>query len=300
MTKNVAGPVLPIHRPTECPAFSAKVGGKHGAGFLAAGQQPFDKVVRHIHDATVTVFGTCAHIHITRTPHPTTGFCLLAPVCHTAAGPVPKLLSDFSRSFLRTPSMVSFSLFHYLLGSGAYQHLQKPVLNLQGTNVVIIGGSSGMGLATAKLVKERGANVTIASRSAEKLQQAAQQIGDDRAIVADITSELSVQGIFRDLDRVDHVFISAGRMLKGKVVEANLETFRSDVDQRFWGPLYVVRNAVSKRKGSITFLTGTYASKPDVGAVVIAALMAAVEALTKGLALEADPYPCKCGCRRLD
>ncbi len=63
---------------------------------------------------------------------------------------------------------------------------QVSVMNLHGTNVVIIVGSSGMGLATAKLLKEQGANVTIASRSGEKLQQAARQIGDVRAVVADV------------------------------------------------------------------------------------------------------------------
>jgi len=147
-----------------------------------------------------------------------------------------------------------------------------------------------MGLATAKLVKELGANVTIASRWSEKLRHAIPKIGDARAIVADITSESAVQEIFRELDRVDHVFISAGQWLGGKVVEANLETLRSDVDQRFWGPLYIVRNAAPKMAhGSITFLTGQLASTPAVGAVVTAAMQAAMEVLAKGLALELAP-----------
>jgi len=163
-------------------------------------------------------------------------------------------------------------------------------MKLLGANVVIIGGSSGMGFATAKLAKEQGANVTIASRSSEKLQRAVQQLGDVRAVRADITNRSDVQAIFEAMDRVDHVFISAGRLLRGKVAEADLEVFRSDVDQRFWGPLYVVRNAVPKMtSGSLTFLSGQYASRPTPGAVVIAAMLAAVATLAKGLALELAP-----------
>ena len=76
-------------------------------------------------------------------------------------------------------------------------------MDLQGSQVVIIGGSSGMGLATARLAKECGATVTIASRSSEKLQHAAHQLGDVRAVVADMTIESDVGSIFRDLDHVD-------------------------------------------------------------------------------------------------
>ena len=163
-------------------------------------------------------------------------------------------------------------------------------MTLLETNVVIIGGSSGMGFATARLAQEQGANVTIASRSSEKLRQAVQQLGHVRAVVADIMIESDVQEIFRELDRVDHIFISGGQWLGGTVVAAKLETLHSDVNQRFWGPLYVVRHAMPKMtSGSITFLSGQYGSRPAVGAVVTAAMNAAIEVLAKGLALELAP-----------
>jgi NAD(P)-dependent dehydrogenase (short-subunit alcohol dehydrogenase family) len=163
-------------------------------------------------------------------------------------------------------------------------------MDLQGSQVIIIGGSSGMGLATAQLAKERGAVVTIASRSAEKLHHAANQLGDVRTVVADMTSETDVGTIFHDLDRVDHVFISAGGWFGARVMEGDLDTFRSDVAQRIWGPLYIVRHAVPKMaRGSFTFLTGEAASKPADGAAVTCALLAGLEMLVKGFALELAP-----------
>ena len=102
-----------------------------------------------------------------------------------------------------------------------------------GANVIVVGGSSGMGLATAQLAKEQCANVTIASRSSERLWLAVQQLGDVRAVIAAITSDSDVERIFRDLDRVDHVFILAGGYLGAKVIETDLDCSRSDLAQRF-------------------------------------------------------------------
>jgi NAD(P)-dependent dehydrogenase (short-subunit alcohol dehydrogenase family) len=163
-------------------------------------------------------------------------------------------------------------------------------MNLRGTEVVIIGGSSGMGFATAKLVKEHEASVTIVGRSREKLQHAASQLGNTRAVVADITQERDMQALFQDMERVDHVFVSAGRPLFGKLLEAELETLRSDVDQRFWGVVYVVRHAAPKmRHGSFTFVSGLLGSRPSPAAIVTSAMNSAVETLAKGLALDLAP-----------
>jgi NAD(P)-dependent dehydrogenase (short-subunit alcohol dehydrogenase family) len=159
-----------------------------------------------------------------------------------------------------------------------------------GAQVVIVGGSSGMGLATARLVQDQGAKVTIASRSRTKLQEAVQQLGDVRTVVADVTREADVQTIFRDMDQVDHVFIPAGQFFEGKVMETDLDVLHADVAQRFWGPLYVVRNAVPKMtQGSITFLSGQYGSRPQAGAAVATAMNGAMEVLAQGLALELAP-----------
>ena len=163
-------------------------------------------------------------------------------------------------------------------------------MDLHGTNVVIIGGSSGMGLATAELAKQSGAKVTIASRSSVRLQNAVQVLGDVQSKVANFTIESDVAALFEGFDHVDHVFVSAGEYFGTSVMKSDFEIFRSDVAQRLWGPLYVVRHTVPKMtNGSITFLTGQLASRPSAGAVVTGAMHAALETLAKGLALELAP-----------
>ncbi|MGB2593939.1 MAG: SDR family NAD(P)-dependent oxidoreductase, partial [Pseudolabrys sp.] len=75
---------------------------------------------------------------------------------------------------------------------------------LAGKKIVVVGGSSGIGLATAELAKREGADVTIASRNAERLKAAAEKIGVI-AIPADVTSDDSVSDLFRKCGPVDHV-----------------------------------------------------------------------------------------------
>ena len=161
---------------------------------------------------------------------------------------------------------------------------------LVNANVVVIGGSSGMGLAVAKLAEENGANVTIVSRFADKLREAAKEMNHVQTAAADISIEANIQALFGKMERVDHVFISAGKMHVGKILETEIVTFRRDVEQRLWGLIYIVRQAAPKMTaGSITFITGQYSSRPAAGAVVTAALFAAAETLAKGLALELAP-----------
>jgi len=177
-----------------------------------------------------------------------------------------------------------------MLGGNVLQTERELVMGLQSKSVVVIGGSSGMGLATAKLAKEMGAKVTIASRSKAKLDQALQHIGEALAITADITNESDIKRLFAGLESVDHILVSASMMLTGKIMETEMATFRADVDQRFLGPLQVVRYAVPRMTdGSITFVSGELSSRPSAGVVVTSAMCAAIEVLAKGLALELAP-----------
>ena len=85
---------------------------------------------------------------------------------------------------------------------------------LAGKKVVVVGGSSGIGLATAEMAKREGAEIIIASRNVERLDKAAEKL-NAIAIPADVTSDDSVAELFRRCGPVDHVVVSAARLRSG-------------------------------------------------------------------------------------
>jgi NAD(P)-dependent dehydrogenase (short-subunit alcohol dehydrogenase family) len=175
-------------------------------------------------------------------------------------------------------------------------------MRLNGKRVVIIGGSSGIGLETARLALAEGALATIAGRSEDRLRQAAQGLsttaGHDasnrlRTVVADIADESSIQSLFDGETRVDHIFVSAGELKPGTadLVGSDLESLRSILDVRLLGVARVVRHARPKMNdgGSITLMSGLYSTRPGAGRAMAAAAVAGVEGMTRALALDLAP-----------
>ena len=163
-------------------------------------------------------------------------------------------------------------------------------MKLQGAHVVVIGGSTGIGLAAAKLARQEGADITIAGRSQEKLAQAQRELGEVRTVAADITNEAAVGQVFEGISRVDHVVIAAGTIVNGRIVDNDLANLRRIIDERIWGVTYVVRHAAPRMtRGSITFTSGGLSSRPRLGTAMLTAALAGVEALAPALALELAP-----------
>lgn len=163
-------------------------------------------------------------------------------------------------------------------------------MTLEGAHVVVVGGSSGIGMAAAALAHAQGAHVTIAGRSEGKLAQAQHELGDVRTVAADIASEGAVANIFATLDHVDHVIVSAGTLANGHIVDNDMDTLRRIVDERIWGLVHVVRQARPRMTdGSITFTSGSLSTRPRPGTAMLSASLAAVEALAPALALEVAP-----------
>src|SRR6476660_2557739 len=90
-------------------------------------------------------------------------------------------------------------------------------MKLDGKQLLIIGGSSGIGLETARLALAEGAFVTIAGRSEERLRKAAQNLASDRmrSVVADLSDESSIRSLFAKEGRIDHIFVPAGVLRPG-------------------------------------------------------------------------------------
>jgi len=163
-------------------------------------------------------------------------------------------------------------------------------MQLQGARVVVMGGSTGIGFAAAKLARQAGAEVTIAGRSQEKLEQAQRALGEVRTVAADITDEAAVAQVFAGLSHVDHVVIAAGTIINGRIVDNDLANLRRILDERIWGVTYTVRHAAPKMtQGSITLTSGGLSSRPRLGTAMLTTALAGVEAMTPALALELAP-----------
>ena len=161
---------------------------------------------------------------------------------------------------------------------------------LTNSQVLVIGGSSGIGLATAVAAGEAGASVTIASRSKVKLETALGSIrGTSRAVVLDTSDQSALERFFMAEGPWDHVVVSAAQTPSGPVRTLDLADANAAMESKFWGAYRVSRAARIKDGGSLTFISGFLSVRPSAGAVLQGAINAALEALARGLALELAP-----------
>jgi NAD(P)-dependent dehydrogenase (short-subunit alcohol dehydrogenase family) len=163
--------------------------------------------------------------------------------------------------------------------------------SLEGAVVVVIGGSSGIGLATARLAVEAGAEVTIAGRDERRLADALATLPDGvRRATVDIADESAVRDLFDSFDRVDHVATLAGTHVSGRLADVPTEELRGPMENRFWGPLYLGKYAAPKMTdGSITLCTGAGVARPRPGATIVSAAAGGSEFLARAMAVELAP-----------
>jgi NAD(P)-dependent dehydrogenase (short-subunit alcohol dehydrogenase family) len=164
---------------------------------------------------------------------------------------------------------------------------------LQGKKVVVVGGSSGIGLSTAELAKAQGAEVIIASRNAERLNAAAKKLGAT-AIPADVTSDESVASLFRSCGPVDHVVVTAAQLRSGPFKTVAMEDVRGTMEGKFWGAWRVARSAEIRAGGSLTLVSGYLSIRPRPNSAIVGAANGAIESLARSLALELAPVRVNC------
>ncbi|MGO4325763.1 SDR family oxidoreductase [Cupriavidus sp. 2TAF22] len=157
--------------------------------------------------------------------------------------------------------------------------------------VLVVGGSSGIGLAAASAFAAHGARVTIASRSKEKVDAAARGIGAGRVsgAVIDITDDASVEQFMRGAEAWDHVVISAAQTPTGGVRQLPLGDAYAAMNSKFWGAYRVARLVPVRPGGSLTLVSGFLSVRPSKSSVLQGAINAALESLGRGLAVELSP-----------
>ncbi|MFQ6331173.1 SDR family oxidoreductase [Nocardia sp. CWNU-33] len=161
--------------------------------------------------------------------------------------------------------------------------------------VVIVGGSSGMGLALAAALIGRGAEVTIAGRSSARLADAERALpegpGTVRSVVTDITRESDLERLFTEAGPVDHVVTTAADANGAyqPIGSFDAEIGRNFVEAKVIGPTLVAKHARIAPGGSLTFTSGVAAYRPAPGASIVAAVNGALASLAYALAVEMGP-----------
>ncbi|KML21641.1 MULTISPECIES: SDR family oxidoreductase [Burkholderia] len=163
-------------------------------------------------------------------------------------------------------------------------------MKLDDQRVLVVGGSSGIGEATARAFAEAGATVTIASRDAARLAASKDRIGYDVSTgVMDITDDASVRAFLDSAGEFDHVVVSAAQTATGSARGLELDDAYAAMDSKFWGAYRVARAVRIRQGGSLTFVSGFLSVRPSKNSVLQGAINAALESLARGLALELAP-----------
>ncbi|WP_034091713.1 SDR family oxidoreductase [Streptacidiphilus albus] len=159
--------------------------------------------------------------------------------------------------------------------------------------IVVIGGTSGIGFAVARAAATQGSNVVVASSSQERVDLAVKKLGGSaEGIRLDVADEAALAAFFDRIGEFDHLVYTAGESLLLKpLADLTGEESRAFFERRFWSALLAAKYATPKLRpgGSITFTSGAFATRPVPGASLAATVTAAVEGLTRALALELAP-----------
>ncbi|RUW35700.1 SDR family oxidoreductase [Mesorhizobium sp. M1A.F.Ca.IN.020.06.1.1] len=169
-------------------------------------------------------------------------------------------------------------------------------MDMDETKVLIVGGSSGMGLALARRCLAEGSGVIIAGRNAARLNAARDELDRPAALataVADISRAAQVAALFARIGRLEHIVSTAAHIAGAYrlLPDIELSAAQKVVDSKFYGPLLLAKHGAPKlsANGSLTFVSGIAAYRPAARGSVVAAVNAGLEGLVRALAIELAP-----------
>ncbi len=164
---------------------------------------------------------------------------------------------------------------------------------LRNKRVVVLGGSSGIGLAVAQQASEQGAELVIVSSNAQRNQEAVKSLeGKAEGYALDLIDERAIQAFFEKLGSFDHLVFTAGDTLHlNELAAMDLKSARKAFELRYWAALAAVKYGSPhiRTGGSVVLTTGIAGQRPYKGWVVAASVCGTVEALTRALAVELAP-----------
>jgi NAD(P)-dependent dehydrogenase (short-subunit alcohol dehydrogenase family) len=178
---------------------------------------------------------------------------------------------------------------------------EEAAMSLQGKRVLVVGGSSGIGLAVARGAAGEGAQVIIASSGRERVDAAAKAIPGASGVALDVRDGAAVREGLAGLGDLDHLAYTAGDWggpRRGALADLDLDAAGQVFAVRFWGALRVIQAAHPRVRpgGSITLTDGMIAHRPQKGSSVSSAMAGAIEHLTRALAVELAPVRVNCVC----
>jgi NAD(P)-dependent dehydrogenase (short-subunit alcohol dehydrogenase family) len=165
-------------------------------------------------------------------------------------------------------------------------------VTLSGQTVVVMGGTSGIGLETARLARSEGANVILTARDAERLRRVAGELGARGSAAFDATDFARLARFFDELPGpIDHLLLTGPGPYYAPLAELDIEKARRDVEAHVLLHLQIAKSAAKKVRppGTLLFMGGTGGRRTAPGLGLISGLTAAGPAMTRNLALEIAP-----------
>ncbi|HEY1164236.1 MAG TPA: SDR family oxidoreductase [Chitinophaga sp.] len=171
--------------------------------------------------------------------------------------------------------------------------MQREIMALTGKKVIVLGGSSGIGLATAKAAAEEGAQLSIVSGNRERIDQALKELpAGAEGHAVDLANEAAIKAFFAAAGNFDHLVYTAGENISlGDISETEVAAARNFFNIRYWGALATVKYAAShiNAGGSINLIGGIASPRPGRGWGIAASICAAMEGFTRAMAIELAP-----------
>jgi NAD(P)-dependent dehydrogenase (short-subunit alcohol dehydrogenase family) len=170
---------------------------------------------------------------------------------------------------------------------------RRMIMTLRGKRVVVLGGSSGIGLATAQAAAREGADVVIVSSRKSRIDEALSTLPQGtEGHATDLADEDAIERLFARLGTFDHLAFTAGETLQlGPLSSTDIDAARQFFDVRYWGAYVSAKHASGSIRagGSIVFTSGIAGKRPRSGWALGASICAAMEGLTRALAVELAP-----------